>query len=326
MSRNPSPPVLGGMSDLAGTLPRGAKRAEFGATRSPALSPSWRNYGGDRLARLGALPLGRRTDRIAFGLQSLGKRTRPAAQSGRVAKWLVELGRLFVDKVEVERALHALWLAEEIQQELQHSGLRWTTQLLAGLESNDPQRYHAMRAAFDPFSAEFSPYCSLWGVSLLQPTTTKEKRPSCEDIKIQDRHWRLERQENALHAACSRDNIDWDMIPRPLLTPRLKHFDDLSIAPGLLLLRPEGLLLLYGALGHNAAGRHCAAIGQALLDPQSPTRVMRRAYHPLRAWQTRSELPPLVSGRLDTDGTLHVFAHNSPMAERHFVATLTATK
>jgi len=81
-----------------------------------------------------------------------------------VGRWLVELGKLFNYRDEFKRGLHALWLAEMIYEELHHTALIRTREVLKEVADKDKEKYLQLRQSFDPFETEFSRYCSLWGL------------------------------------------------------------------------------------------------------------------------------------------------------------------
>lgn len=91
-----------------------------------------------------------------------------------VGRWLVELGKLFDGRGEFKRALEALWLAEMIYEELQHSALVRTRNVLKAVAAKNPTEYERLKKDFNPFDAEFAAYCSLWG---LQPLKKAEANP-----------------------------------------------------------------------------------------------------------------------------------------------------
>ena len=91
-----------------------------------------------------------------------------------VGRWLVELGKLFDGRGEFKRALESLWLAEMIYEELQHSALVRTRNVLKDVSAKNPDKYERLKKAFNPFKAEFAGYCSLWG---LPPLKKSDKNP-----------------------------------------------------------------------------------------------------------------------------------------------------
>jgi predicted GH43/DUF377 family glycosyl hydrolase len=358
-------------------------------------------------------------------IRSAMARERDILQSQEgVGKWLIEIGRFLDGNGETERALHALWLAEIIYEDLQHTALRRTKEILVKIADRVPERYAALRTVFNPFTVEFAPYCSLWGLPplrqsphnpVLQPQgdlwesravfnpsawsdgTTLHllyqakgnlehpvighassndgcnfERVSEQPLLAPSEPWELSggyadprlvfiEEENAFYltysifrdgiarlalarsidpnlrsweklglifsmdqwhgafphdlypeipigwsrsgaiypkringlfwmyfgdshiwAACSHDLRSWDIVPKPILSPRPGHFDAVKIAPGPPpVLLAEGLLLVYNGARLDETGQLVYTIGQALFDSTSPTRVLRRSYNPL---------------------------------------------
>ena len=355
-----------------------------------------------------------------------------------VGKWLMEIGRYFDSVGETKRALSALWLAELIHEELQHTALRRVRRTLEQVRSRDVSSYDRFREQFNPFSAEFAEYCSLWGLPpfvksphnpvlvpqgsgwenravfnptvwsdgqqlhmlyraegaplfpqrsfssiighavstdgiyftrtalpVLTPIESREIPGGCEDprmvyldeyktfyltytaydgitarlsmaicrdaslleweklgpvftedqwltafprdryptlpqgwsksgallpVRINGLYW-MYFGDTVIQAACSSDLRTWEIVPKPVLSPRSGHFDASLVEPGPPpLLMPEGILLVYNGARLDGNGGLVYAIGQVLLDRTNPARVLRRSYHPILVPETIDEL------------------------------------
>jgi predicted GH43/DUF377 family glycosyl hydrolase len=90
-------------------------------------------------------------------------------------------------------------------------------------------------------------------------------------------------------AATSRDLKKWEIVKKPILSPRDGYFDSYLVEPGpppIFLADPvppavEGIWLGYNAARLDEKGKPVYAFGQALLDPYNPSRVLRRCSRPL---------------------------------------------
>lgn len=70
----------------------------------------------------------------------------------------------------------------------------------------------------------------------------------------------------------------WDIIRRPILSPRQGSFDSILLRPGPAPVRTQdGFLLLYNAVDDDAG----CSVGQALLSASDPTMLIRRSSDPL---------------------------------------------
>lgn len=97
--------------------------------------------------------------------------------------------------------------------------------------------------------------------------------------------------ETHIWLASSPDLRSWRIAPRPVLTPRRGHFDDLLVEPGPPpLLTPDGILLLYNAAraSRSRRGRTFAA-GWALLDRHDPSQVLERCEEPILTGEHATE-------------------------------------
>jgi predicted GH43/DUF377 family glycosyl hydrolase len=89
----------------------------------------------------------------------------------------------------------------------------------------------------------------------------------------------------------------WRLVHRPVLSPRPGRFDGRLVAPGPPpVWLPEGIVLLYN--GVDESSRHF--VGQVLLAPTDPTRVLRRSPVPLLS--TDAPPGPVAAGLVQHDG------------------------
>lgn len=94
--------------------------------------------------------------------------------------------------------------------------------------------------------------------------------------RIDGRYWMYFGDTN-IWAAHSDDGIEWTAIEEPVLRPRPATFDSRLVEPGPPpILTDDGILLLYN--GANDSLEYAA--GQALFDPQDPTRLLNRSEEP----------------------------------------------
>lgn len=113
---------------------------------------------------------------------------------------------------------------------------------------------------------------------------------------IGGRHW-MYFGDTCIWAAHSADLRRWEIVPEPVLAPRPGRFDARLVEPGPPpLLRDDGILLIY----NSADERLRYAVGQALLDPLDPARVLRRSDAPL--------LEPTEAAEIDGQVPQVVFA------------------
>lgn len=103
--------------------------------------------------------------------------------------------------------------------------------------------------------------------------------------------------ETHIWMARSRDLRRWEVFPRPVLTPRQGHFDNLLLEPGPPpILTKDGILLLYNAahVSSNPSGR-TFGVGWALFDRHDPSQVLARCEAPIltgeHATERRGRLP-----------------------------------
>ncbi len=90
-------------------------------------------------------------------------------------------------------------------------------------------------------------------------------------------------KETHMWLASSKNLRTWEVYPRPVLTARRGHFDNLLVEPGPPpLLVPEGILVLYNAASasHNISGR-TFAVGWALFDRHDPSQLLERCERPI---------------------------------------------
>jgi predicted GH43/DUF377 family glycosyl hydrolase len=88
-------------------------------------------------------------------------------------------------------------------------------------------------------------------------------------------------------AAHSTDLRHWEVVEPPVLRPRPGMFDSRLVEPGPPpLLTPHGIWLIYNSADEDLR----YAVGQALLDPAEPTRVLWRDDQPLLVPTTADEI------------------------------------
>lgn len=82
------------------------------------------------------------------------------------SKWLHCLGELFFKRDDMERALHALWLSQQLREELRHAELHKTMEKIeeVRLKIGD-HAYTCLEAEFHPRRNEFGEYAFLWGLN-----------------------------------------------------------------------------------------------------------------------------------------------------------------
>ena len=112
--------------------------------------------------------------------------------------------------------------------------------------------------------------------------------------------------DNHIWAAKSRDLRKWEIIRKPVLSPRPDSFDSYLVEAGppcIALSDPgpppvEGIWLGYNAAEKTQTGRLSYSFGQALLDPKDPTKVIRRCTRPLlkpeRPHELNGQVPQVV--------------------------------
>ena len=104
--------------------------------------------------------------------------------------------------------------------------------------------------------------------------------------------------ENNIWAANSRDLIKWEVVKKPILSPRADLFDSYLVEPGppcMMLSDPgpppiEGIWLGYNGAAKTKGGRLRYSFGQVLLDPNDPTKVIRRSIRPILEPTTSEEI------------------------------------
>ncbi len=96
------------------------------------------------------------------------------------------------------------------------------------------------------------------------------------DTPIRGTYWMYFGDTN-IWAAHSTDLLNWTVVEEPVLRPRPGSFDARLVEPGPQpLLTEQGILLLYNAADSALVYR----AGQALFDPDDPTRLIARAEAP----------------------------------------------
>lgn len=103
---------------------------------------------------------------------------------------------------------------------------------------------------------------------------------------IAGRYWMYFGDTN-IWAAHSVDLRHWEVVEEPVLRPRPEQFDARLVEPGPPpLLTDQGIWLIYNSA--DAALQY--AVGQALIDPEDPTRLIGRADEPLLCPTTADEI------------------------------------
>ncbi|MEX0771242.1 MAG: glycoside hydrolase family 130 protein [Balneolaceae bacterium] len=91
--------------------------------------------------------------------------------------------------------------------------------------------------------------------------------------KINDRYW-MYFGDTHIWVAWSEDLIHWTPVEEPVMSPRENHFDSGLIEPGPTpLVTDHGILVLYNSADKDLVYR----AGQALFDPEDPSRLIRRS-------------------------------------------------
>ena len=94
--------------------------------------------------------------------------------------------------------------------------------------------------------------------------------------KVDGRYWMYFGDTN-IWAAHSKNLVEWTAIPEPVLEPREGRWDGRLVEPGPAPRMTEhGILLLYNAANDSLVYR----TGQALFDPEDPTRLVERSEEP----------------------------------------------
>ncbi len=105
------------------------------------------------------------------------------------------------------------------------------------------------------------------------------------DRPVQGRYW-MYFGDTDVWAAWSRDLLQWNVVAEPVLRRRPGGFDSRVVEPGPPPVWTErGIVLLYNGADDQL---HYSA-GQALFDPNDPTRVLERPEIPFLAAQSREE-------------------------------------
>ena len=111
-------------------------------------------------------------------------------------------------------------------------------------------------------------------------------------------------------AAHSEDLINWTMIEEPVLPRRPGQFDSRVVEPGPApLVTDEGILLLYNGADDDLVYRS----GQALFDPQDPTRLLKRSDTPFltpdEQLEQEGQVPNVVfiEGLVQFKGTWYLY-------------------
>ncbi len=79
--------------------------------------------------------------------------------------------------------------------------------------------------------------------------------------------------------AVSEDLQSWRQQPEPVLLPRKGRFDAWGVEPGVAVVLPRGIFLIYAGWGGDGTSRN--AIGWALFHKDHPARLLRRCEKPL---------------------------------------------
>lgn len=110
------------------------------------------------------------------------------------------------------------------------------------------------------------------------------KAPVPVPTKIDGKYWlyyqgEKEAWKTKTGMAVSEDLRSWRQLPEPVLLPRKGHFDAWGVEPGVAVMVPQGIFLIYAGWGGDGSSRN--AIGWALFDKDQPTRLLRRCKRPL---------------------------------------------
>jgi len=109
--------------------------------------------------------------------------------------------------------------------------------------------------------------------------------------------------------ATSEDLLHWDVLPKPVLTPRPDCFDSVLVEPGPPpVITQDGILLIY----NSSNGTHYN-VGQVLFSLQDPTKVIDRLEEPCMspelAWEKWGKVNQVVfaEGLVKKDDTWHLY-------------------
>lgn len=108
---------------------------------------------------------------------------------------------------------------------------------------------------------------------LVFPDSGWSKSGAILPYKVNDKYWMYYGDTN-IWAAWSDDLINWTAIEEPVLKPRKGKFDSRLVEPGPPpLMTNQGILLLYNGANEDLVYES----GQALFDPNDPTKVLKRS-------------------------------------------------
>lgn len=120
--------------------------------------------------------------------------------------------------------------------------------------------------------------------------------------KINGRWW-MYFGDTHIWVAWSEDCRSWRVIRRPVLSPRPGCFDSHLVEPGPApVVTPAGLVLIYNSADDDLR----YAVGQALIDPEDPTHVLRRAGEPTLEVQRADEVHGVVSNVVFASGLVQL--------------------
>ena len=119
--------------------------------------------------------------------------------------------------------------------------------------------------------------------------------------RINGKYWMY--YDHHARIAVSDNLIDWEPLDKQIWAPdyRAGYFDSASGEPGTAMITDDGILFIYNAQNHpergdpEAKGRWVWTLGQALIDPQDPTRLLDRLDKPFlfadRKWEIEGLTP-----------------------------------
>ena len=126
---------------------------------------------------------------------------------------------------------------------------------------------------------------------------------------IDGRYW-MYFGDTDVWAAHSEDLLTWTALPEPVLRPRPNRFDSRLVEPGPPpMMTDEGILLLYNSADSALVYR----AGQALFDPEDPTRLLARSGEPFMVptseLEQEGQIPNVIfiEGLARLDGRLFLY-------------------
>lgn len=158
--------------------------------------------------------------------------------------------------------------------------------------SKDLVHWEKQGSPFSKFHGD--KYAQTWSKSAAVITELKDGKLVAS--KINGKYW-MYWGETGLNMATSDNLIDWKMVEntdgtlKSLLSQRAGKFDDRTIEGGVAVKTKKGIIVIFNTFRFKKEGEEgdvvlSSGLGQALVDPKDPTKLL-----------ARSELPFLISDR-----------------------------